>query len=110
LILLDTHVVLWLALEPSRISAAAKAEIEQTRSAGSVMMISDITLWEIASLLQRKRIRLDVERDALSFDKAAHSSGFNGGRMDEHVLAAAFRRDETKTFGGVEELYGSDGH
>ena len=53
--------VLWLALEPSRISAAAKAEIEQTRSAGSVMMISDITLWEIASLLQRKRLRLDVE-------------------------------------------------
>ena len=40
MILLDTHVVLWLALEPSRISAAAKAEIEQTRSTGSVMMIS----------------------------------------------------------------------
>jgi len=61
LILLDTHVVLWLALEPSRISATAKAEIEQARSAGSVMMISDISLWEIASLLHRKRIQLDVE-------------------------------------------------
>jgi PIN domain nuclease of toxin-antitoxin system len=61
LILLDTHVVLWLALEPSRISLAAKAEIEQARSAGSVMMISDITLWEITALLQRNRIRLDVE-------------------------------------------------
>jgi hypothetical protein len=30
--------------------------------------------------------------------------------MDEHVLAAAFRLDESKTLGGVEELYGSDGH
>ena len=61
MILLDTHVVLWLALEPSKISTTAKAEIEQARSAGSVMMISDISLWEIASLLHRKRIQLDVE-------------------------------------------------
>ncbi len=61
MILLDTHVVLWLALEPSRISATAKTEIEQARSTGSVMMISDVSLWEIASLLHRKRIRLDVE-------------------------------------------------
>jgi len=61
LILLDTHVVLWLALQPSKISTTAKAEIEQARSAGSVMMISDISLWEIASLLHRKRIQLDVE-------------------------------------------------
>ena len=61
MILLDTHVVLWLALQPSKISTTAKAEIEQARSAGSVMMISDISLWEIASLLHRKRIQLDVE-------------------------------------------------
>ena len=61
MILLDTHVVLWLALEPSKISTTARAEIEQARSAGSVMMISDISLWEIASLLHRKRIQLNVE-------------------------------------------------
>ena len=61
MILLDTHVVLWLALEPARVSLIARAEIEQTRSSGSEMMISDITLWEIASLLHRKRIQLDVE-------------------------------------------------
>src|SRR5580692_5746882 len=30
--------------------------------------------------------------------------------MDENVLAAAVRRDETKAFGGIEELHGADGH
>jgi hypothetical protein len=30
--------------------------------------------------------------------------------MNEHVLAAAFRRDEAKTLGGIEELHGSYGH
>jgi len=30
--------------------------------------------------------------------------------VNEDVLAAAFRRDEAKSFGCVEELYGADGH
>src|ERR1700722_1623165 len=30
--------------------------------------------------------------------------------MDENVLAAAVRRNETKAFGGIEELHGADGH
>jgi hypothetical protein len=30
--------------------------------------------------------------------------------MDEYVLAAAFRRNKTKTLGGVEKLHCSDGH
>jgi len=71
LILLDTHVILWLALEPSKISTTAKSEIEQARSAGSVMMISDISLLEIASLLHRKHIRLDAELG--TFLDAIHS-------------------------------------
>jgi hypothetical protein len=30
--------------------------------------------------------------------------------MDEHVLAAAFRRDEAKALGGVEKFHGTDRH
>src|ERR1700742_3510009 len=56
------------------------------------------------------RVRNDVERHFLAFVQRTHASRFDGCGMDEHVLAAAFRRDEAKTFGGVEELYGSDGH
>src|SRR5690348_16059505 len=49
------------------------------------------------------RIRLDVERHALTFLQAPHAGRFNGCGMDEHVLAAAFGRDEAKAFGGVEK-------
>src|ERR1700760_1849153 len=51
-----------------------------------------------------------VDRHFLAFVQRTHASRFDGRGMDEHVLAAAFRRDEAKTLGGVEELYGSDGH
>src|ERR1044071_9213004 len=56
------------------------------------------------------RIRHDVERDLLAFAQGAHAGSFNGRGVHEHVLAAAFRRDEAKAFGGVEELDGSDSH
>ena len=59
MILLDTHVVLWLALEPARISKAAKAEIEAYRSSGQGLAISDITLFEIAIVERKGRIQLN---------------------------------------------------
>jgi hypothetical protein len=42
-------------------------------------------------------VRLRVERHALAFGEAAQSGRLDGGRMDEHVLAAAFRLNETVT-------------
>ncbi len=54
------------------------------------------------------RVRHDVERDLLAFVQRTHTSSFNSSGVDEHVLAAAFRRDKAKALGGVEELHGSD--
>src|SRR5262245_24117596 len=56
------------------------------------------------------RIRLDVERNALAFAQRADAGCFQRRRMDENVLAAAFRRNETKTFLRIEELHCSHGH
>ena len=55
-------------------------------------------------------IRLDVKGHALAFRQGAHAGRFNCCRMDEHVLAAAFRRDEAKAFVRIEELHCSDRH
>ena len=56
MILLDTHALLWLAVEPKRLSAPAKSAIRSaTRSGG--LAIASITLWEIAMLFARGRIR-----------------------------------------------------
>jgi PIN domain nuclease of toxin-antitoxin system len=63
LILLDTHVVIWLAQDYKRISAAAQAAIENARTEDRGLAISDITLVEIARLASHGRINLipDVE-------------------------------------------------
>ena len=59
MILVDTHVVIWLAMEPARISRKARAAIEEARQAGQGLAISDMTLLEIAMLEGKRRIRLN---------------------------------------------------
>jgi len=58
LILLDTHVVIWLAQDYSRITPRAHAAIEEARTKDDGVAVSAITLFEIALLASRGRIRL----------------------------------------------------
>lgn len=57
MILLDTHVLLWLAKDPSKLSPAAAAAIRESGSLGGIA-ISAITVWEVASLASRGRLAL----------------------------------------------------
>jgi len=57
MILLDTHVLLWMASDPSRLSAKARAAIRNARQSSGVAVAS-ITLWELAWLAQRGRIQV----------------------------------------------------
>ena len=59
MILVDTHVVIWLALETANISKEARAAIEETRQSGQGLAISDITLLEIAQIECKHRIKLN---------------------------------------------------
>jgi PIN domain nuclease of toxin-antitoxin system len=68
LILLDTHVVLWLALEPARVSKKARAAIDQARQDGSGLAISAITLLEIARLASKGQIHLNAKLDTFLSD------------------------------------------
>jgi len=58
-ILLDTHVVLWLAFDQARISRKARAAIAEARKNAGGLAISDITLLEIATLAKKGRITLE---------------------------------------------------
>lgn len=60
LILLDTHIVLWLAFDAARLSKKAKTTIEEARQSGEGVAISDITLLELAMLARKKRILLGL--------------------------------------------------
>ena len=64
MILLDTHVVLWLALEPERVSKAAMAAIDDARANGEALAISDVTLMEIATAHGKGRVRLTMSLES----------------------------------------------
>ena len=62
MILLDTHVVVWLAVEPAKLSKSAKGAIRSARTQGG-LAVAAITLLELAWLAENGRIatKLSVE-------------------------------------------------
>jgi PIN domain nuclease of toxin-antitoxin system len=56
-ILLDTHVLVWLATEPTKLSKHASSVIRRASRAGGIA-ISAITLWELAWMATHGRLRL----------------------------------------------------
>lgn len=64
MIVLDTHAVLWWVNGDPQLSQNALAAIEQElRGDGGLILISAITAWEIALLLQKGRITLSMGID-----------------------------------------------
>ncbi len=59
-IVLDTHVLLWWVSNPEQLSKKARSTIERTISEGSIY-ISSISAWEIAMLVERKRLALTMD-------------------------------------------------
>ena len=64
MILLDTHVVVWLAFDHSRLSKKARTAIDHARAHGDGLAISDITLLELATLASKGRIHLDISLES----------------------------------------------
>jgi len=63
-ILVDTHVVVWLAFDQNQLSKKARAAIDDARKKGEGLAISDITLLELATLASKGRIRLDISLES----------------------------------------------
>ncbi len=70
MILLDTHVLIWMSLQPGRLSKAASAAILDARGRGAVH-IAEITLWEIALLVRRGRIETPGTLDSFVYEMSA---------------------------------------
>jgi PIN domain nuclease of toxin-antitoxin system len=60
-ILVDTHVVLWLALDPDQLSANALRALTEARENQGGVAIADISLWEIAVAVERGKVALETE-------------------------------------------------
>ena len=55
----DTHIIIWDALKPGLLSRKAKFELEQANRQDGIIFC-DISLWEIAMLIQKQRIEIDI--------------------------------------------------
>ena len=64
MILVDTHVVVWLALDPARITRKAKTAIDDARENADGLAISDITLFELSTLARKGRIQLGISLES----------------------------------------------
>lgn len=64
MILVDTHVVVWLAFDQAQLSKNARAAIDDARRNGDGLAISDISLLELAMLSSRGRIHLDISLES----------------------------------------------
>lgn len=64
MIIVDTHVVVWLAFDQAQLSRKARTAIDDARKNAEGLAISDITLLELATLARKGRIRLDISLES----------------------------------------------
>ena len=64
MIIVDTHVVIWLAFDQAQLSRKARSAIDDTREKAEGLAISDITLLELATLTRKGRLRLDISLES----------------------------------------------
>lgn len=106
MILLDTHVVIWIMTSPERVSKAAAEAIERDGADGTLPGVSAATIYEIFYLVQRERIQLHLTGAALlermqgcfalcpitpmiAMEAAALPEPFHGDPMDRLIAATA---------------------
>jgi PIN domain nuclease of toxin-antitoxin system len=63
LILLDTHVVLWIAISPAKISKNARIAMDEARQENAGIAISDMTLLELARLSSAGQVHFNASRE-----------------------------------------------
>ncbi len=57
MLVLDTHVLIWMFGESAKLSRKAREAIQAARRS-DVLAIADVTLWELAWLAENKRIQI----------------------------------------------------
>ncbi|MBA3393886.1 MAG: type II toxin-antitoxin system VapC family toxin [Deltaproteobacteria bacterium] len=72
MILLDTHALLWWALDPDQLSTTAADLIAQMERRGG--MASAISIWELGVKIQRGKLELGISIDKLAHRIERHSA------------------------------------
>src|SRR5208283_3471613 len=111
-ILLDTHVIVWMLIAPEYLSGRAHHAILQARNAAEKIAYSPVSLYEIANTARRKRLELLSTTDdfiaaiqsrlelipltaGIAICAAELPEAFQGDPMDRIIAATAIVGDCT---------------
>ena len=89
LFLLDTHVALWAWSNTGRIGRQTRTTLDRAWGEDSTTAISAIAYWEIALLLKRGKIRLDLDGDLISWRARRLRAGIIELGLDGEVAIVA---------------------
>ncbi|MGO8758105.1 MAG: type II toxin-antitoxin system VapC family toxin [Terracidiphilus sp.] len=106
MILLDTHVVIWLMNAPHRVSTAATEAIAENGKDGALPCVSAISIYELMYAQRRGRVQFQIPVTALlgkmrawfrvrpvtesvAIEAATLPASFHGDPMDRIVAATA---------------------
>jgi PIN domain nuclease of toxin-antitoxin system len=96
MITVDTHVIAWDALKPELISDKAR-KIMKTANQTDGIVFCDISLWEIAMLMQKNRIDIDVPYlEFIGLVKASRNYVFTGITPEIAELSTKLPADITQ--------------
>lgn len=62
-VLLDTHILIWWLLDPSKLSRAQSHLLTDLEQRGEHFGISSVTLWELAKMVEHGRLKIDQPLD-----------------------------------------------
>jgi PIN domain nuclease of toxin-antitoxin system len=72
LILLDTHIALWITLESRQLTRKSSERLAEGRSQGEALAIAGITLIETARLIAEGRITIHIGFDSYMMELESH--------------------------------------
>jgi PIN domain nuclease of toxin-antitoxin system len=104
-ILLDTHVLVWLVADEDRLSRYARSAIERARGSDG-LAIADVTIWELAFLIAR-----GILRTRGTIENAVHDfvtrSGVNVRPITAEIAALATQFPDDYPRDPIDRLIGA---
>ncbi len=64
MLLLDTHILIWWIDDSNKLSRTAAARIEEAIKSDEAIIVSSISAWEIAMLVEKNRLKLTIDVDS----------------------------------------------
>jgi PIN domain nuclease of toxin-antitoxin system len=90
MLVLDTHAWVWWLSKPEKLSRAQRSAIDRARHPGGGILLSVISGWEVALLVQGRRLRLPVQLEPW-LDQAMSLPGLEVVPLTVPIIAGAAR-------------------